>query len=270
MSIVEPPFGIIYRATNRVNGKVYVGQTTDTLRRRIVTHKSGAKRTNLSNHFHNAIRKYGLEQFIWEIIDNARSMEELNNKEIYWISHYRATEPEIGYNSQPGGKNRSHNKATREKLSASLLALYRNGLVSAVKGKHHTEETKQYLSETRKRLFLEGKLKVHNLGQPMLKEDRLKLSKAAKLKYANRKEPLFRNNSHVKKENGRIVATQVRCVETGVTYKSIASAAREYDVSPSAISNVIREKIRTAAGFHWVKIKNSLESGVTTQSAAAS
>ena len=70
--------GIIYKATNKKNGKVYVGQTTNTLERRKRGHKDRAKNTNYNSHFHNAIRKYGFDVFKWEIIGESYDIDMLN------------------------------------------------------------------------------------------------------------------------------------------------------------------------------------------------
>lgn len=64
--------GIIYKATSKTSGKIYIGQTTTSLNNRISNHKHKALyNIDLKNHFHNAIRKYGIDDFIWEVIDTA-------------------------------------------------------------------------------------------------------------------------------------------------------------------------------------------------------
>jgi len=96
-------YGIIYKATNKINNKIYIGQTTQSLEDRIYFHKYRAyNELNVTHtHFINAIRKYGINNFIWEVIDEANTQEELNEKEIYWIKYYNSIEN--GYNIQPGG-----------------------------------------------------------------------------------------------------------------------------------------------------------------------
>lgn len=96
-------YGIIYKATNKINNKVYIGQTTRPLDERIYYHTYRAYNEPEIEHTHfiNAIRKYGANNFVWEIIDEAESKEELNSKEIYWIKQYNSIEK--GYNIQYGG-----------------------------------------------------------------------------------------------------------------------------------------------------------------------
>ena len=90
---------IIYKITNKINGKIYIGQTIYTIEHRI----SGHLHSKDSTRFHNALRKYGIENFSIEVIDNAFTQEELNEKEIFWIKEYDSMNPNVGYNSTPGG-----------------------------------------------------------------------------------------------------------------------------------------------------------------------
>lgn len=98
-------YGIIYKVTNNVNQKVYIGQTTTSIEERMYHHIYRAeKELNITHtHFINAIRKYGKDSFSWEEIDSADTREELNEKEIYWIQYYNSIEN--GYNIQAGGQN---------------------------------------------------------------------------------------------------------------------------------------------------------------------
>ena len=81
---------IIYKITNLVNKKIYIGQTTGTLEKRFQRHKQDAISGRLDTHFARAIRKYGEENFSAEIIDTAQTQEELTKKEYYWIGYYNA------------------------------------------------------------------------------------------------------------------------------------------------------------------------------------
>ena len=92
----------IYKATSATTGKVYIGQTTQTLQERINQHNSHAFGHQYNYHFHNAIRKYGTKDFTYEIIeDGIKSAETLNEREKYWISYYNSYYD--GYNSTMGG-----------------------------------------------------------------------------------------------------------------------------------------------------------------------
>ena len=95
---------IIYKSTNKINGKVYIGQTTQTLEKRIKGH---IKESRIDNNrpFMLSINKYGSDNFTFEIIDTSNNIDELNEKEIYWIDFYNSISPN-GYNITGGGQGK--------------------------------------------------------------------------------------------------------------------------------------------------------------------
>ena len=127
-------YGVIYKITNKVNGKVYIGQTVNSFDKRY--------RNNLENNTHNehlkrSIKKYGIENFdICKMFDIAFSKEELDIKEDCWISIYNSVNPKYGYNKQTGGSHGKPNFETRNKMSISK------------QGKHCSEETKLKMSKS--------------------------------------------------------------------------------------------------------------------------
>lgn len=86
----------IYKITNIQNNKVYIGQTIRPVKDRFNRHMNDALNNILDTHFARAIRKYGKENFIIEIIDEAQNQESLNEKERYWIQYYDSIK--TGYN----------------------------------------------------------------------------------------------------------------------------------------------------------------------------
>ena len=92
-------YGVIYKITNTVNGKIYIGQTIKTIEERWKQHiyKKGCV------YLHNAIIKYGVDKFKIDIIENV-PIENLDEREVYWIHKYNSTDKEIGYNILLGGK----------------------------------------------------------------------------------------------------------------------------------------------------------------------
>lgn len=94
--------GVIYSATNIINDKKYIGQTTRELTIRRNEHLAQANNgSDLA--IHQAIRKYGEDNFEWSIIDQAYNQEDLDEKEIYWIDYYD-TYKSSGYNMAHGGQ----------------------------------------------------------------------------------------------------------------------------------------------------------------------
>lgn len=94
-------FGIIYKATNKINGKIYIGQTVQSLAKRKASHKYNAK--SIKNHFYNAIRKYGFELFDWELLKKCYSSKNLNESEKLFIDEFNSINK--GYNSTDGGNS---------------------------------------------------------------------------------------------------------------------------------------------------------------------
>lgn len=108
---------IIYKVTHTLDGKVYIGQTIKPLKKRWSEH--GYKKKN--TYFSNCLRKYGKENFSIEQIDQASSLEELNEKEVYWINFFDSTNKEKGYNIEHGGNSHKKSQETIEKQRRSMI-----------------------------------------------------------------------------------------------------------------------------------------------------
>jgi len=116
---------VIYKATNKMNGKEYIGQTIRDLSVRITEHKYSAFNRTNNLPFGNAMAKYGFENFVFEEIDSASSIEELNKKEELYISKFNTLFPN-GYNLDLGGNNKNTSEYTRKKQSEFRKALFSN------------------------------------------------------------------------------------------------------------------------------------------------
>ena len=106
---------IIYKITNRINGKIYIGQTKHSIEMRWRYHcynYSGCTALN------RAIKKYGAENFTVEQIDIACTVDELNAKEKYWIEYYNSIVPN-GYNLKSGGNRPTYSKESRKRMSTN-------------------------------------------------------------------------------------------------------------------------------------------------------
>ena len=99
---------IIYKITNLINNKIYIGETIRNLNVRWNEHKSEALggRHGYTYHLHNAMRKYGIDNFTIEIIDNCPD-EERFLLESEYIQRYNSINPEIGYNTVIEGTGRT-------------------------------------------------------------------------------------------------------------------------------------------------------------------
>lgn len=96
--------GYIYKITCKTTHKIYIGKSESTVLDRWKGHCRAAFLPSHGDYdfpFHRAIRKYGIEDFIIETIDESNNSEELKQKEIYWIEFYDSYNK--GYNSTRGG-----------------------------------------------------------------------------------------------------------------------------------------------------------------------
>lgn len=95
----------IYKITCNETGKCYIGQSID-IANRWTQHICAAKYESDNNKFYNALRKYGYENFTYEVIEECSNDQEvLDDRERYWIEYYHSYEN--GYNSTRGGQNKA-------------------------------------------------------------------------------------------------------------------------------------------------------------------
>lgn len=94
--------GYIYKITNTINGKVYIGQTVKTLQQRFTQHKNNSNKPYFSQIvLYKAFNKYGIDNFIFEEVEQVPN-NMLDEREKYWIEYYNSYFD--GYNSTLGGR----------------------------------------------------------------------------------------------------------------------------------------------------------------------
>lgn len=211
----------IYKITNLINGKIYIGQTILSIQKRYSKHCNCDKQI-----IGKAIQKYGKENFKIEQIDSATSREELDEKECYWIRFYNSQIPN-GYNLESGGvTNKEVNEVTRKKLRETHL-----GEKAFWYGKHLSDETKSKLSKSHI-----GKSKYW-LGKKRDDETIKKMSK-------NRKGKTI-GDTHVQ-------SIKIICVETNIIYNSIGEASRMTGILRTSIINNLKNRSKSAGGYTWI------------------
>lgn len=157
------PYGYIYKITNSINGKCYIGQTTNSTEFRWKKYKrfDCAEQPKI----YHALKKYGQETFTYETLDVATNQEELNFlEEIYMLCF---DSRENGYNIKEGGSHGKHSEETKQKISI------------ANRGRKQTEEHRFKLSlshrSKRNPLSEETKLKIsHSKRGYKFSEEHLK------------------------------------------------------------------------------------------------
>lgn len=146
---------LIYKITNDVNNKIYIGQTTHSLENRIKQHYNSYV-SGVNTHLYNAMRKYGWDKFHFTQIDSASSQEELDRLEDMYIVQYDSIKN--GYNMIRGGRanpmdsaevKRKHDAImrsadVRNRIRATVLKQCENG---------RSEEYRRKMSESKKALY---------------------------------------------------------------------------------------------------------------------
>ena len=111
---------VIYSITNLVNGRLYIGQTTKlNPEKRWTEHKNEANRNISNQYIHKAMRKHGIDNFVFDIIETCPDTKSLNEAEINWIEKLD-TFGSHGYNLTIGGNNTTgyrHTLESRQKMS---------------------------------------------------------------------------------------------------------------------------------------------------------
>lgn len=148
----------IYRITNKLNGKIYIGQTNN-FDRRWTSHKSSAN-NNPYCLIDIKIKQYGEDNFSYELIESCDTLEEANYQEEWYIKILCAhVSTGLGYNVDNGGKVNKTSEETRKKQSIShLWKIIPNSVRKKISeslmgdknhffGKQHTPETIKQLKE---------------------------------------------------------------------------------------------------------------------------
>jgi group I intron endonuclease len=178
---------IIYKVTNLLNSKIYIGLTIQKLETRKHQHELHSQKKPLMV-LHYAIRKYGKENFKWEIIKECISNQELNSSEKELIKFFQSEKKDIGYNRTSGGENPKMSIEVRLKMSKSQSKRF----ADPIKNKEFCEAMKGHKpisQEAREKISKKNKINTKeywkNLDPESYKKRVEKISQTIKLKYLN-------------------------------------------------------------------------------------
>lgn len=111
----------LYKITNQLSGKIYIGQTVD-ISKRWGAHKSFARNVDKPRQYiHHAIAKYGAENFTFEVIATCLTQEDVDVTEDILIIQYDSRNPVFGYNLKSGGSHGIHSEGTKQKQREATI-----------------------------------------------------------------------------------------------------------------------------------------------------
>ena len=222
----------IYRITNLVNGKTYIGQSID-IKRRFSEHRCISHESNI--HLKRALKKYGKENFKYEVLEEC-DISELDEKEVYYISTLK---PE--YNIASGGQSslRTYPEEVKKVISQKSKAQW----------ERMTDEEKRYRVEHN----LKGQPKGHLVSDETRKKLRDKnLGKKQSVETINKRKQTIiekKKNGYVQTNAGH--RKKVICVETREIFDSVKEASERFNINPSNISHVLKGKQKSTKGYHF-------------------
>jgi group I intron endonuclease len=234
-------YGIIYKITNKINNKIYIGQTISSMNHRWHQHKTSAKiDLDKKTRINSAIRKYTSESFIIETIDYGFDRWDLNNLESFYIKKYNSIEN--GYNVSEGAYYG---------LSGEKNPFY---------GVPRTEEVKKKISKANfgknngmygKTSIKKGKTLEEFYGLNKAEEIKAKISaKVAGNNHPNYQKPLTEevkrkiSNSHKGKklspEHIKKISKPIICLNNKKEYSSSREACKELGLQPGNVAKVLK------------------------------
>lgn len=237
--------GVIYVRPNLINGKKYVGLTTDLKTRQY--NWNNLNQPYAGPAINNARAKYGIDNFGFEILKECED-EELDYWEKYYIKELNTKVPN-GYNLTDGGdgcKGYHHTDEYKKKMSEAV-----KGEKNHMYGKHHGEETKKKMSkvhkgikhteEARKKMSEAAKGNQHCLGIKHSEETRKKMSEAVKGRYKGIYNTKLSKSVLQYDIDGNFIKE----------WPSMAEIERQLEYCKSAICTCCHGKCKQAYGFIW-------------------
>jgi len=188
---------VIYKATNKINKKSYIGYTSNLQRRKLEHKKCALSNRYPNNVFHKAIKKYGYDNFEWEVIFESEDKNlTLKIIEPFFIASLRY----LGecYNLAKGGEGNTSSRTQKQKIEHSQRMkgrkhsqTHRDNLSKSLKNRVFSEEHKRRISESKKGnkfcvgrvLSEETKKKLSQLkkGKPLSDEHKKNLSRVRRI-----------------------------------------------------------------------------------------
>jgi group I intron endonuclease len=229
---------IIYKITNTVTGKIYIGKDK---KNNPNYYGSGVK-------IKDAIKKYGKSSFQKDILEHCSTNVELNNREIFWIEYYNATNPEIGYNISTGGDggdnftNHYNKESYRSKIK--LAAISSNSKLKEI----HRENAKNLWKnkEYRDKVITNQKKSINDPEyKESFKKKMKEISNRPEVKYIKSRVQSGSLNSRCL---GNIIVTDLQGNET--IYETAVKASNALKTSAQLIRNHCKNNTTYERGLY--------------------
>lgn len=238
----------IYKITNILNGKIYIGQSID-IPKRIYEHKYKAfckEDRSYRCAIHNAFRKYGLDNFEFEILEETK-IEELDEKEIYYIEKYNSLYPN-GYNILKGGQLYRPKTSERNKCRVCGKEISNNSILCL--DCYKLDRVKNIPSKE----ILEDLLKEHNNYTKISKIFNVSLTTVRKWckRYGLSIIKTKKEKPNKKRLEKPVAQIDIETNEIIRTFKSATEAAKFLGKKKSShIVEVCKGKLKAAYGYKW-------------------
>lgn len=275
---------IIYKATNTKNGKVYIGQTIRGLKDRKAEHLRAAGNIKWFRNpslLHLAISEHGSASFIWEVLEECRDCDHLNDRERFYIKLLNSFTPN-GYNQTVGGHmSEEMSEEVRDRIAESMVAVHKNpdyqarvypklkGLAPPNKGVPMSEAQKAKVSAAKLAVYADPTYTNPNVGQKRTPEQLENLKKGRdkralptgdrwKESHGEQYTDEVRAKMRAAKVGKKPANTkQVECIETGEVYAGLSEASAATGANRQSIYLQIKGKLKKAGGFTF-RYKNNV------------
>lgn len=220
---------VIYKITNMVTGKIYIGQDSKNC-----SHYLGSGKL-----IKMSVAKYGREHFKREILEHCETRDMLNNREVYWINKFNSTNLTIGYNIQSGGNVYSHwqGKKLSEEHKAKIRRTSRsNPLYGSANPDFWTQELRDEVSKRMKGKAAWNKGKIGIYSDETINQ----MSESAKRR--DHTTESWHNRNRKISESQQI---KIRDERTGVVYESIGTARQNLHLTHYMYSKLLNKGILT-------------------------
>ena len=222
----------IYCIENTITNQKYIGQSIN-IKYRWRKHRSALNTNKHDNaYLQNSWNKYGQDNFKFYVLEMC-DIDQLNEREIYYIEKFNTLDRNYGYNLKTGGQNCSSycTEEVKQRMSDSIKQSYENSDLR----QRRSEITKQYWEDPN------NKARILNENNPMYGKHHTDESK--------KKMSDTKKSKHIQPYNKNL--TKVFCEELNVEYPNATQAAKELKLDSSSILKTCRGEHHTCGGYHW-------------------